>query len=70
MSAVARARWPEARHIVGEGRWAAVRHCNGTSVVLSASEADAQRALAHHSTSPYGPDPACGFRHEVVDLDG
>lgn len=64
---LARSLWPDARYVVGEGRFATVRGCMGTTVVLHADLDTARLAL--RDMHP-GSDGWCLQRHVLIALDG
>ncbi len=64
--AFARCSWPDAAWIEGEGRWASVTNCRGTTVMLHATLDDAVAAVAAIDRRACGG--ACSRHHEVVEL--
>lgn len=64
----ARRAWPAARWVLGDGPYATVRDCDGVTVLLHATRADAEKALK--TIHPPGAQRRCRLRHELVVLSG
>ena len=63
---VAKAIWPDARYVTGEGPFATVRGCGGkTTVMLHADLDTARRALRHM----HDADEWCRQLHVLIALD-
>lgn len=65
---VAQLTWPQALYVIGQGRFATVRDCDGMTVVLHETEAEAQVALRR--MHPHGTHGKCESRHDLVVLAG
>lgn len=63
----ARKRWPKAVWIDGRGSYASLAHCNGTTVNLFETLAEAKQAK--HFVDAFGCGRGCHMRHEIVDLE-
>ncbi len=66
-NAFARCVWPRAVWVNGEGPWASVAYCGGTTVMLFTTLVNATDAKG--SIDAYGCGGRCGGRHEVVRLE-
>jgi hypothetical protein len=58
--------WPEARWLLGEGPYATVRGCVGVSVLLHATEQEAERAL--QNMHPHPTHGRCDSNHVLALL--
>lgn len=63
----ARRRWPAAVWIIGNGPWASVAYCVDTTVMLFATQPEADQAKAFIDRLACGH--ACLQEHELVNLD-
>lgn len=64
----ARAWWPKAEWVIGKGRWATLAYCDVLTVMLHATEEDAEKALKF--IGRIGCGHRCHRAHHLVDLDG
>jgi hypothetical protein len=67
-AAEARRRWPAAAWVIGDGPWASVAYCDTTTVMLFATQAEAERAQSFIDRLACGH--ACVREHELVELGG
>lgn len=64
--AMANCIWPRAHWIIGEGPYASVSHCRGTTVELHQTAESAEKAKRTIDASACGG--ACSRRHKVIAL--
>lgn len=63
----ARRRWPHAEWIIGSGKWASVASCDVLTVMLFATEAEADTSRAFIDRTGCGH--ACIRDHDVIALE-
>ncbi|MBM7807652.1 hypothetical protein JOD57_003489 [Geodermatophilus bullaregiensis] len=63
---LARDVWPGASWVLGEGRFATVRNCGATTVLLHPTEEQARAAL--RTMHAQGAGGRCQLRHALVEL--